>query len=195
MNGGSGNAPQRATAEKCVEFHNRVGRILAGFVDGAAAPEHALQRIAGLHSDATRAVSIQDWADAGLPLARTFAALGKNGVSASAESLARATSQEVREVHLQLEGFLLPHGFVTPTLDGTYTLTQSGRVRLDCHAKPGDPAGPTDPALPIRPSEKHSLATARVQIVTASTNGAHPVMPGMRRAAATPRPARKAVEP
>ena len=75
--------------------------------------------------------SIRDWADAGLPLARTFVALSTHEVGATAESVAEASSQDVGEVRVHLEEFLLPNGFALCSTDGVYALTQNGLAKLN----------------------------------------------------------------
>ena len=108
--------------------------------------------------------SIRGWANAGLPLALTFIALGKHPVGATAESVAESSTQDVREVRVHLEQFLLPNGFALCSTAGVYALTKVGLAKLNDDA-PGlqkDHPDTTRIALRYRSAVASRLASSVV---------------------------------
>lgn len=81
-------------------------------------------------------ISVSQWAEAGLPLARTFLAMGQQGCPIAPERLAQLTNQPEKDVQLQLHDFLVRHAFATRGKDGLFSLTPAGLAKLNGDAPP-----------------------------------------------------------
>jgi len=81
-------------------------------------------------------IAVSLWAEAGLPLARTFLTMGQQGFPLAPEQLAQLTNQPVKDVQLQLEDYLCRYDFATHDDDGLFSLTPAGFAKLNGDARP-----------------------------------------------------------
>ena len=81
-------------------------------------------------------IAVSLWAEAGLPLARTFLAMGQQGFPLAPEQLAQLTGQRVCDVQLQLVDYLCRYAFATHDNDGLFSLTPAGLAKLNGDARP-----------------------------------------------------------
>jgi len=81
-------------------------------------------------------VSVARWAEAGLPLARTFIAMGRHARPLAPGQLAQLTNQPEKEVRLQLDDFFCRYHFASRDKEGLFSLTPAGLAHLNGDARP-----------------------------------------------------------
>lgn len=81
-------------------------------------------------------ISVSRWAEAGLPLARTFIAMEQQARPLAPGQLAHLTNQSEKDVKLQLDDFFCRYHFASRDKEGLFSLTPAGLAHLNGDARP-----------------------------------------------------------